>query len=92
MDEAIQAANERMVYVTGDREAIWAYERRQIALSDHTSQMNYARDKGLEEGRKEGREEVACNALAKGLPFEMISEITGVDLETIQRLSKAVNN
>jgi len=27
MEAVIQAANERMVYVTGDKEAIWAYER-----------------------------------------------------------------
>jgi hypothetical protein len=47
MDSAIQAANERMVYVTGDKEAIRAYEMRQMALSDYTSTMNYARDEGL---------------------------------------------
>jgi len=46
MDSAIQAANERMVYVTGDKEAIRAYEMRQMALSDYTSSINYAREKG----------------------------------------------
>ena len=57
MDAAIQAANERMVYVTGDADAIWAYERRQMALSDHTSQMNYARDEGLRQGIEQGIEQ-----------------------------------
>jgi hypothetical protein len=57
MDAAIEIANERMVYVTGDKEAIRAYERRQMALSDHTSSMNYAREEGHMEGRQEGRNE-----------------------------------
>jgi hypothetical protein len=37
MDSAILAANERMVYVTGDKEAIRAYEMRQMGLSDYNS-------------------------------------------------------
>jgi hypothetical protein len=35
-------------------------------------------------GREEGREEVAKNALAKGLPLNTIEEITGLDIETIK--------
>jgi len=75
MDSAIQTANERMVYVTGDKEAIRAYEMRQMWLSDYTSSMNYAREeghrqgheKGLEEGRAKGLEEGRNEGLAKGL-------------------------
>jgi predicted transposase/invertase (TIGR01784 family) len=37
-----------------------------------------------EEGREEGLEEAARNALAKGLPLDMIGEITGLDMETIK--------
>jgi hypothetical protein len=40
-----------------------------------------------EEGREEGLEEVAKNALAKGLPVELIREITGLDSATIQGLT-----
>jgi len=57
MDSAIQMANERMVYVTGDKEAIRAYEMRQMGLSDYTSSMNYAREEGYQQGRQEGRQE-----------------------------------
>jgi predicted transposase/invertase (TIGR01784 family) len=42
--------------------------------------------KGLMKGREEGREEIARSALLKGLPPEMVSEITGLDSDTIQRL------
>jgi predicted transposase YdaD len=40
-----------------------------------------------EEGREEGREEVAKNALAKGLPLDVIEEITGFDTETIRNFA-----
>jgi hypothetical protein len=39
-----------------------------------------------EEGREEGREETARNALAEGLPVEIIQKITGLDLEAIRSL------
>ncbi|MDR0457115.1 MAG: Rpn family recombination-promoting nuclease/putative transposase [Treponema sp.] len=75
MDSAIQAANERMVYVTGDKEAIRAYEMRQMALSDYTSTMNYARETGLAEGHAQGRNEERQRLLEMfnlGLPMEEI--------------------
>jgi predicted transposase/invertase (TIGR01784 family) len=42
--------------------------------------------KGREEGREKRSEEIAYSALLKGLPPEMVSEITGLDPDTIQRL------
>ena len=44
-------------------------------------------EEGLEKGREEGMETAARNALAKGLPVEMIHEITGLDIEAIKRLA-----
>jgi len=73
MDAAIQAANERMVYVTGDKDAIWAYERYQMALSDYTSEMDYARD----EGRAEGILEIARKMKEMGFSPEQIQAVTG---------------
>jgi predicted transposase YdaD len=37
----------------------------------------------FEEGREEGREEIVRNALAKGVPVQLIHDITGLDMETI---------
>jgi predicted transposase/invertase (TIGR01784 family) len=82
MAGTIQQALERMVYVTGDKEAIRAYERRQMALSDYNSSINYARDEGM----AQGREDVARNALAEGVPIELIKKITGLDMETVKSL------
>jgi predicted transposase/invertase (TIGR01784 family) len=94
MDAAIRAANDRMVYVTGDKEAIRAYERYQMALSDYTSEMNYARDtamkRGMKKGRVEGILEIARKMKKIGDPIEKIQIVTGLDIETINQL--AMNN
>jgi predicted transposase/invertase (TIGR01784 family) len=42
---------------------------------------------GMEKGRAEGLEATARNAMAKGLPVDVISDITGLDIETIKQLS-----
>jgi transposase len=47
-----------------------------------------ARDVWYKEGREEGREEIARNALAKGMSPDAVSEITGLDLETIKKLAR----
>jgi predicted transposase YdaD len=42
---------------------------------------------GEAKGREEGREEIAKNALAMGMTPEMISGITGLDIEVIKKLA-----
>jgi predicted transposase YdaD len=59
MDAAIQKAQERLAFVAGDKEALREYHLREMALSDWTSGVNYARREGIAEGRKEGRKEGA---------------------------------
>jgi predicted transposase/invertase (TIGR01784 family) len=100
MDSAIQAANERMVYVTGDKEAIRAYERRQMALSDYNSSMNYARDEGLRQGMAKGMKKGMAQGMAKstleiarkmkgmGDSVEKIHTITGLPIETIEQIAE----
>ena len=47
-------------------------------------------EKGLEKGRKEGRKEAALEMAAKmkrnGLPFDLITEITGLPVKEIENL------
>jgi predicted transposase YdaD len=43
-------------------------------------------EKGIEKGLEEGKELVARNALEKGIPLELISEITGLDMETLRTI------
>ena len=67
-----------------------AYEMRQMALSDYTSSINYAREEGLVEGEAKGRNEslaeVARNALAQGASLDFVQKITGLDMQTIASL------
>jgi len=87
MDSAIQAANERMVYVTGDKEAIRAYEMRQMALSDYNSAINYARSTGMKKGRTEEKLDIARNLKKMGLPISQIADGTGLPIKTIEQLT-----
>jgi len=50
------------------------------------------KEDGIEVGREEQREEIARNALAKGIPVETVQEITGLDLPTIEGLRKNAAN
>jgi hypothetical protein len=44
-------------------------------------------EEGLEKGLEKGREEIARNALAKGMSPDIIGEITGLDIETIRNIA-----
>jgi predicted transposase/invertase (TIGR01784 family) len=77
MDRAIQKAQEKMSYICNDKEALRAYEMREMALSDWTSGVNYAR----QEGRKETRQEIARNLKAMGLSAAQIAKATGLPEE-----------
>jgi hypothetical protein len=78
MDSAINKAYERLNFVTQDKEFLRNYHLREMAMSDWTTGVNTAIEKRLIE--------VAKNSLNKGLPMELIHEITGLDIETIQSL------
>ena len=45
----------------------------------------------FEEGREEGREDVARNALAEGASIEFVSRITGLDMEAVKTLVQEEN-
>jgi len=78
MDTAISIANERLNFVSQDKEFLRAYEMREMALSDWTTGVNTAIEK---------REiEIAINSLNEGLSYDTIQKITGLDIETIKRL------
>jgi predicted transposase/invertase (TIGR01784 family) len=59
------------------------YEARLKAQRDDYSRIQGAR----REGREEGRFEVAKNALDEGASIEFVQKITGLDIETIKKLT-----
>jgi len=44
------------------------------------------REDAWEEGREETQGEIARNALTKGIPLDVIHEITGLDIEAIRTI------
>ena len=51
-----------------------------------------AKLEGKLEGRLEGKLEAARNAVKKGFSLEDIAEITGLPLETVQKLKTELSN
>jgi predicted transposase/invertase (TIGR01784 family) len=47
-------------------------------------------EKGKEEGRQEGKEEVVKKSILKGLSFTIISTITGLSIEEIQKIADSL--
>jgi predicted transposase/invertase (TIGR01784 family) len=78
MDTAIRKAEEKLSYVSNDKEVLRAYQMREMALSDWTSGINHA--------KREGRLEIAAKMKKRGLPPDQIAEDTGLGLEDIATL------
>ncbi|GHU73063.1 hypothetical protein FACS189450_12090 [Spirochaetia bacterium] len=90
MDTAIQKAQERTDFVSADKEALRAYQMREMALSDYTSGINHAKREGLKEGLKEGekkaQKEIARKMKSRNTPVGQIAEDTGLTAEEIKNL------
>jgi predicted transposase/invertase (TIGR01784 family) len=67
MDVSIRKAEEKLALVSSDKDALRAYQMREMALSDWTSGVNFARSEGLNEGLRKGRMEGMNEGLQKGL-------------------------
>jgi predicted transposase/invertase (TIGR01784 family) len=95
MNAAIQAADERLVYLSGDEDAIRAYEVRFKAECDRTSERNGAIREGLAKGEAIGlakgrtkghaeeKFEIARKMKAIGRPESEIAEVTGLTAEEV---------
>jgi predicted transposase/invertase (TIGR01784 family) len=86
MDTAIQKAKEKMEYVSRDKEALRAYQMRELAMSDWTSGLNHARREGALEGERKKAIEIARNLKGIGISGEQIANATGLPLEEIRRI------
>jgi hypothetical protein len=73
MDSAINKAQERLDFVTQDKEFLREYHLREMALSDWTTGIDPATERGFEKGIAQGsmqkQIEIARNSLNKGLAY-----------------------
>jgi predicted transposase/invertase (TIGR01784 family) len=90
MDEGIERAAVKLNFVTGDREFLHQYHMREMALSDKTTEINTAFERGIERGMeqgiKRGIEQVAKKLLEAGNTLEYVRELTGLSAEQLGRL------
>jgi len=84
MDSAINAANEKLNFVSKDKDFLRYYHLRQMALSDYNSSIDYAHEDGLKKGLKKGREEERQHFL------DMLDQ--GLSIEEIKRQLQLTNN
>jgi predicted transposase/invertase (TIGR01784 family) len=66
MDTAIQKAYEKINFLSSDKEALHAYHMREMAMSDYTSGINFARQEGRQEGLQKGLQKGRQEGLQKG--------------------------
>jgi predicted transposase/invertase (TIGR01784 family) len=94
MDATIRKAEEKMAYISGDKEALRAYQMREMALSDWASGINHARregmregiQKGMREGMREEAKEIAKNMKADSEPVDKIMRYTKLTEQQIGEL------
>ena len=53
---------------------------------DTYNQIEYAREKGREEGLKEGQSKIAMNLIRLGASHDIITQATGLSKEEVSRL------
>ena len=91
---AIDRAEKILEWLSADEETLVTYRLREQSLHEQASMIADAREEGIKEGIKEGEIKgkivTAKAALMKGIEINLVAEITGLPLETIQQLKDDV--
>ena len=95
-NKRVKEASEELEYLTGDEAIRRKAFLREKALKDYVTNMDGAREEGLEKGEKIGKEkgkqqekmEIAKKMLKEKMPKDVIIKITGLKEEEIEELAK----
>jgi len=91
-DDSLKKASGKLSYLKKDKETISVLDSQEDKERDNAAKIANAIDEGIkkgeERGLKKGKEEMARNMLKKGLDMSLISEISGLNIEEIQELTK----
>lgn len=90
----LKKAMEKLEYLSQDQEARRLYEERQKYLHDEASALEWAAEKGVQEGLMKGLEEgkrkksleIARNLLALGVDVQVICQASGLSEQDIEAL------
>ena len=66
-----------------------SYSRRQAQFK---TALEVEREEGIEKGIEIGREKTARNALTEGIPIELVSKITKLDIEKVREISYSIGS
>ena len=94
MDATIQKTDAKLQLISMDKEALRQYHLWEMAMSDHTTAINTATEKGIVIGEAKGVvigeakgiEKIAKRMKRRGVPIEQIVEDTGLSPNEIVRL------
>ena len=86
MDEGIRKAQEKLDYLSGDKDFLEMYELREKAIRDWNSSINYAHQEGKVEGITEATLKIARKMKDSGRQISEIEEFTGLAPQDIERL------
>ena len=67
LDTATYKANEKMTFLSNDKEVLRLYNMREMAQIDYNSGIRKAKEDGIVEGRIERNIEIAWNMIADGV-------------------------
>ena len=85
-NEEIKEAVEQLTQMSADEYERELYEIRERSRLTYNTEMYEARRKGIEEGKKQDRKEIAKKMKEKGTDITYIIEITGLTEEEIKEL------
>lgn len=90
MDGAVAEAYKKLEEAMKDQNDYRRYWAHRKYEHDMVSRLNYAHDKGIEQGKEEGLEskatEIARKLKARGRPIDEIIADTGLSEEAVQKL------
>ena len=86
----IKEAKAELVRLSGDRKERERYEKRRESRLNEISTLAYAEEKGMVKGIEQGAKlekiEIAKNLIQNGLDNKLISKSTGLSLEEVEKL------
>ena len=95
-NKAIKKAIGELEQVSGDEKIRRIAELKEKYIRDEQASLEYAKDEGyktgkeegMKAGRNEGKNEIAKNMLKENLSIELISKLTSLSQEEIEKLKE----
>ena len=85
-DDLLQEAFEVAEFLALGKDEQFSYQQDVKARWDNKACLDFATEKGFEQGKEEGMKKSAKAMIKKGLGLDLISEITGISIEDLQKI------